>query len=980
MRASFGALALCLCISGCGVSVESSRDFSGVDFGPGGPDLINAEKPACQDSDGDGYGVDCPNGLDCNDSDPAIHPGAREICEDGKDNNCNGGTDEPGCVCPLHATRDCYSGPAGTAGVGVCKAGVQLCGISGDWDPCTGEVVPSAEVCDGKDNDCNNQTDEGLLNACGACGTLPAEICFNGFDDNCNGQTDEGCGTCDPGCQCSGGSCSCQPPTNQPCYSGPPQTSGVGVCKQGKHDCVQQADLSWKWGPCTGQVLPGALKCDGSDNNCDGAPDDGPHCPCVNGATRSCSSSVGACTKGTQTCSGGNWSACTGTLPATEVCDGVDNDCDGFTDEGVTNTCGACGAVPAEVCGNQLDDDCDGLVDEAAAGCNCGGMSAQACYRGPANTLNVGTCKAGMQACVTAELLEDWGPCMGDVIPRAEICGNGLDEDCDGTADDGCICTSGQSRPCGTSAVGLCKKGTQSCVNGVWGMCNGNVEPVAETCDGKDNDCDGLTDEGVLNACGKCPPAPCYTEDYPTPGDCTAAGRTCNSVVPDPSNPNAITLGDSVNQLLPYIYIAVTNRNEVAQINTETGVKQWQKPSFGVVPSRTAVALDGTVWVGNRCLIAGRDNDFTCSNMVHLDLNGNLICRADVPGWVRGVAIDGDGNVWAGAYNGMRAWKVSGTAFDNTQNPPRCQIIGSVGVTQPIYGLAIDGRGFLWTSTSPTFKINVATISVVDTVPNPSHYGIAIDKQNRVWFGGWRGGPNPGNVHRIDGDSPYSILDVPNTPGVTAVTVHPDGTIWGSIYDAGAVAPQYGVAKLTLNAAGTAVMTTQKFAMPENANPHGIAVDKANKVWTPQRFTGRARRWLPTGVPDALYDVQVNEELYSYSDMTGIQLRTITTREGHWLQQFDSAYLNPVWDHMEWTATLPAGTSVTVQARAADNPADFAGGTATAWCGPFSTSPASLGGCAFVNGHRYLQLDVKLNTTIDGVRPTVSDIKVFWSY
>jgi hypothetical protein len=73
---------------------------------------------------------------------------------------------------------------------------------------------------------------------------------------------------------------------------------------------------------------------------------------------------------------------------------------------------------------------------------------------------------------------------------------------------------------------------------------------------------------------------------------------------------------------------------------------------------------------------------------------------------------------------------------------------------------------------------------------------------------------------------------------------------------------------------------------------------------------------------------------------------------------------------------------VTVQARAADNPADFASGmgSVTAWCGPFSASPASLSGCAFLNNHRYLQLDVKLNTTIDGVRPVVSDVKVIWSY
>jgi hypothetical protein len=639
--------------------------------------------------------------------------------------------------------------------VGICRVGLQACGTDGKWGPCGGEVVPGAESCNGTDDNCDGSTDEGLKNACGACGALPAEVCNNGLDDNCNGTVDENCGTCDPGCQCMGGSCTCQPPTNQPCYTGPPQTAGVGVCRAGKHDCTLQAGV-WRWGPCVGEVLPSAQVCDGADHDCDGAIDDGAGCACTNGAVRACSKDVGACKKGTQTCSGGAWGSCTGVLPATEVCDGVDNDCDGVTDEGVQNACGGCGAPPGEVCGNSLDDDCDGKVDEAAAGCNCGGATMQACYRGPAATRNVGRCKDGVQACISGELVEDWGPCMNDVLPRPEVCGDGVDDDCDGVADDGCVCTNGHTRPCGASSAAPCKKGTQTCVNGQWGNCMGNIDPTAETCDGVDNDCDGLTDDGVLNACGKCPPQPCYTQDYPMPGDCNQPGRTCSDVTPAPGNPSAITLSETTNQLLPNIFIAVTNKNEVARLDTDTGAKIWQRPSFGVNPSRTAVALDGTVWVGNRCLIGGRDSDFTCSSMAHLDLNGNLICRADIPGWVRGVAIDADGNVWAGTWIGQAVWKVHGSNVDMTQTPPRCQVLGSLALGVPIYGLAVDGRGFLWTASNPSKKVRVSNITLVDTVAHSGYYGIAIDKQHRVWFGGWNGNVN---MHRIDGDPPYAGRD-----------------------------------------------------------------------------------------------------------------------------------------------------------------------------------------------------------------------------
>ncbi len=59
--------------------------------------------------------------------------------------------------------------------------------------------MPQAEICDGTDNDCDDQTDEGLLNACGACGSVPVEVC-NGRDDDCNGVIDNGvlnaCGKC----------------------------------------------------------------------------------------------------------------------------------------------------------------------------------------------------------------------------------------------------------------------------------------------------------------------------------------------------------------------------------------------------------------------------------------------------------------------------------------------------------------------------------------------------------------------------------------------------------------------------------------------------------------------------------------------------------------------------------------------------------------------------------------------------------------
>jgi hypothetical protein len=168
--------------------------------------------------------------------------------------------------------------------------------------------------------------------------------------------------------------------------------------------------------------------------------------------------SVGKCEVILTPCAKG----CIGTVCAencpSEICDGLDNDCDGETDEGVLNKCGECGPEPYEYC-NGLDDDCDGAVDEV---CAC--------------------------------------------LPNAE-------QDC--TMTDFVY-----------YELGECKYGTQKCVNGNWGACVGAVGPVQETCDSKDNDCDGKTDNGVLKPDGSC--ADCLSDaDCPSGGscDCTEDGN-----------------------------------------------------------------------------------------------------------------------------------------------------------------------------------------------------------------------------------------------------------------------------------------------------------------------------------------------------------------------------------------------------------------------------------------------------------------------
>jgi hypothetical protein len=90
--------------------------------------------------------------------------GPEESCGDGEgnglDDNCDGQVDE-GCQCSASGvTRPCFAGPPDRRNVGACADGIETCSEFLTWGPCSGGVSPTAEVCDGADNDCNAISDD----------------------------------------------------------------------------------------------------------------------------------------------------------------------------------------------------------------------------------------------------------------------------------------------------------------------------------------------------------------------------------------------------------------------------------------------------------------------------------------------------------------------------------------------------------------------------------------------------------------------------------------------------------------------------------------------------------------------------------------------------------------------------------------------------------------------------------------------------
>ena len=563
-------------------------------------------------------------------------------------------------------------------------------------------------------------------------------------------------------------------------------------------------------------TYPGAPEvCNGVDDSCDGVVDDGD----PSGGENCSTGQLGICATGTTACTAGSVACVQRHAASAETCDALDNDCDGVSDEGNPGGRQACSTGQQGVCGegvtycthgaiecaplrgpsteacDGLDNDCNGQSDD--------GLAFQSWYRDQDGD-NYGVTSQSVLACAQPS---GHAPNPGDCDDRqeginpgaTEVC-DGVDNNCSGAVDEG-LPTHVWYRDADGDGYGVTGESVQNCQQPSGYVSNPSdcndantaIRPgVEEVCDGVDNNCSGVVDEGVKTT---------FYRDGDSDGYGNAGQSTLACSQPSGYVANTTDCNDANSGIHPGIAEVCDGLDN----NCDTLVDAVQEgfvcaasasPLVAAGSTHSAVVRpDGTVWTSGRTTSGQLGDGTIVQRLMPVQVIGIASVKALAASENHSVALRHDGTLWSWGYNS------DGQLGDGTsiERSTPVQVMGLSDVTAIAAGygctIALQRDGTVWgwgtnfygqLGDGLTFgsKTPVQILAGVTAIVSGDRHTVALRQDGTVWTWGY-------NMDGQLGDGATSIyrrtpMQVMGLAGVTAiaaggghtVALRQDGTVW----------------------------------------------------------------------------------------------------------------------------------------------------------------------------------------------------------